>query len=204
VSDAHGSPRRVDRDTLRPALSVSFDCRLLQPATTPRQHPPTDPGHAWNARPRAIPARQGIHISQHFRVRKDRVDRDGKLTLRHNSRLHHIGVGNNWAGVRVLMLVHELSIRIITEDTGDSSANSNSTPPATTNPAAATATHAGATEHQGVNYERETGVNDVARHHNGGAEGTRTPDPHTASSTKDRPCQSAEERQGRNNGLQAT
>ena len=45
------------------------------------------PQTAWNARPRAIPARQGIRISEHFRVRRDRVDADGKLTLRHNSAL---------------------------------------------------------------------------------------------------------------------
>jgi transposase InsO family protein len=77
------------------------------------------PAAAWAARPRAIPARQGIHISNHFRVRKDRIDRDGKLTLRHNSRLHHIGIGHDHAGTRVLMLIHELNIRIIAEDTGE-------------------------------------------------------------------------------------
>ena len=77
------------------------------------------PIQAWTARPRAIPARQGIQISEHFRVRKDRVDRDGKLTLRDNSRLHHIGIGHDWAGARVLMLIRELNIRIITEDTGE-------------------------------------------------------------------------------------
>jgi len=76
------------------------------------------PAAAWAARPRAIPARQGILVSEHFRVRKDRVDRDGKLTLRHNSRLHHIGIGRDHAGTRVLMLIRELDIRIITEDTG--------------------------------------------------------------------------------------
>jgi hypothetical protein len=77
------------------------------------------PTQAWTARPHAIPARQGIQISEHFRVRKDRVDRDGKLTLRHNSRLHHIGIGHDWAGVHVLMFIRELNIRIITEDTGE-------------------------------------------------------------------------------------
>ena len=76
------------------------------------------PATAWAARPRAIPARQGIQISHHFRVRKDRVDANGKLSLRHNSRLHHIGIGRDHAGTRVLMLIRELNIRIITEDTG--------------------------------------------------------------------------------------
>jgi hypothetical protein len=80
------------------------------------RHTPTA---AYTARPRAIPTRQGIHISQHFRVRKDRVDRDGKLTLRHASRLHHIGIGHRWTSTRVLMLIHELNIRIIAEDTGE-------------------------------------------------------------------------------------
>ena len=77
------------------------------------------PAAAWATRPRAIPTRQGIRISEHFRVRKDRVDRDGKLTLRHNSRLHHIGIGHDRAGSRVLMLIRDLDIRIIAEDTGE-------------------------------------------------------------------------------------
>jgi transposase InsO family protein len=76
------------------------------------------PAAAWMARPRAVPARQGIQISHHFRVRKDRVDANGKLSLRHASRLHHIGIGRDHAGTRVLMLIRELNIRIITEDTG--------------------------------------------------------------------------------------
>jgi transposase InsO family protein len=77
------------------------------------------PADAWAARPRSGPKRQGIKIDEQFRVRKDRVDTDGKLTLRHGSRLHHIGVGRRWAGTRVLMLIRELDIRIINEDDGD-------------------------------------------------------------------------------------
>jgi transposase len=79
------------------------------------------PEAAWNARPRAIPARQGIRVSEHFRVRRDRVDADGKLTLRHNSnsRLHHIGTGRRWSGTKVLILARDLHIRIITQDNGE-------------------------------------------------------------------------------------
>jgi transposase InsO family protein len=77
------------------------------------------PATAWTARPRAVPTRQGIQISEHFRVRKDRVDRDRKLTLRHASRLHHIGIGRRWAGTPVLMLIRDRNIRIITEHTGE-------------------------------------------------------------------------------------
>jgi hypothetical protein len=49
-------------------------------------------------------------------VRKDRIDSCGKLTLRCNSRLHHIGLGRRHAGVRVLVLVADLDVRILTED----------------------------------------------------------------------------------------
>jgi transposase InsO family protein len=77
------------------------------------------PAAAWNARPRAIPSRQGIRISEHFRVRRDRVDADGKLTLRHNSRLHHIGIGRRWAGTKVLILARDLELRIITQHDGE-------------------------------------------------------------------------------------
>jgi transposase InsO family protein len=80
-----------------------------------RQTPQT----AWHARPRAIPARQGIRVSEHFRVRRDRVDADGKLTLRHNSKLHHIGIGRRWSGTKVLILARDLDLRIITQDNGE-------------------------------------------------------------------------------------
>jgi hypothetical protein len=74
---------------------------------------------AWNARPKAMPVRQGIRVSEHFRVRRDRVDTDGKLTLRHNSRLHHIGIGRRWSGTQVLILARDLNIRIITQADGE-------------------------------------------------------------------------------------
>jgi transposase InsO family protein len=77
------------------------------------------PADAWNARPRAIPTRQGIHISEHFRVRRDRVDADGKLTLRVNGKLHHIGIGTAHARTPVLMLIHDLHIRVINAATGE-------------------------------------------------------------------------------------
>ena len=38
------------------------------------------------------------------------------VTLRHNSRLHHIGIGRAHAGKRVTLLIHDLQIRILTED----------------------------------------------------------------------------------------
>jgi hypothetical protein len=51
-----------------------------------------------------------------YRLRRDRIDGSGAVTLRHDSRLHHIKVGRRHAGTRVLMLVAGLDIRIVTED----------------------------------------------------------------------------------------
>ena len=52
-------------------------------------------------------------IDGHFRVRNDKIDSNGKLTLRHNSRLHHIGMGRRHAGTPVLLLVHDRHIRVL-------------------------------------------------------------------------------------------
>ena len=47
------------------------------------------------------------------------VDADGKLTLRVNGKLHHIGIGLRLAGTPVLMLVRDLHIRVINAATGE-------------------------------------------------------------------------------------
>jgi transposase InsO family protein len=72
------------------------------------------PAEAYAARPKAAPT--GVSIPAHCRVRRDRLDRGGGVTLRHDSRLHHIKVGRRHAGTRVLMLVAGLDVRIVSED----------------------------------------------------------------------------------------
>jgi transposase InsO family protein len=71
------------------------------------------PQQGYQGRPKAVSAGQPL-IGGHYRVRHDTVDSNGKLTLRHNSRLHHIGLGRRHAAKTVLILVHDLHIRIIT------------------------------------------------------------------------------------------
>jgi transposase InsO family protein len=71
------------------------------------------PTQAHQARPKATAS--GIPlIDGHYRVRHDKIDTNGKLTLRHNSRLHHIGLGRRHAATPVLLLVHDLHVRILT------------------------------------------------------------------------------------------
>lgn len=75
----------------------------------------TTPAKAYAARPLALPSNEPIPLS-HFRTRKDIVGTTGQVTLRVGSRLHHIGIGRAFAGQRVIMLVHDLNVRVITED----------------------------------------------------------------------------------------
>jgi transposase InsO family protein len=58
-------------------------------------------------------------IPTHFRVRHDKIDKVGRVTLSYNGRLHHIGVGSSYAHTPVTMLVADLDIRIINADTGE-------------------------------------------------------------------------------------
>jgi transposase InsO family protein len=75
------------------------------------------PWQAYTARPKATAT--GPYLDPHCRVRHDRVDKAGTVTLRHNSRLHHIGVGRLLAGTRVTLLIDDLDIRIIDRHTGE-------------------------------------------------------------------------------------
>jgi transposase InsO family protein len=72
----------------------------------------------YQARPKATPPAV-TKAEPQARVRRDVVDSDGKLTLRHNGRLHHIGVGRTHARTPILMLINGLDIRIIHATTGE-------------------------------------------------------------------------------------
>jgi transposase InsO family protein len=71
------------------------------------------PLEAYQARPKATASSTPL-IDPHWRVRHDRIDSNGKLTVRHNSRLHHLGIGRRHAGKAVLMLIKDLEVRVIT------------------------------------------------------------------------------------------
>jgi hypothetical protein len=74
------------------------------------------PMATFDARPKATPSGVGHAFPAHYRIRHDRIDPTGVITLRYNSRLHHIGLGRRHAGLRVLVLVADLDVRVITED----------------------------------------------------------------------------------------
>jgi transposase InsO family protein len=69
------------------------------------------PLQAYSARVKARPA--GASPRSHFRVREDRVDQTGKVSLRYESRLYKIGIGRAHKGRAVKLLIADQSIRVI-------------------------------------------------------------------------------------------
>jgi transposase InsO family protein len=76
------------------------------------------PAVAYTARPKAAPGTDRARDT-HDRLRHDKIDKAGCVTLRVNGRLHHIGVGRTLTGTDVLLLVQDLHIRVIHAATGE-------------------------------------------------------------------------------------
>lgn len=93
-------------DTFRGYYNHTRPHRALHRAT---------PAQAYLARPKAVPTGTPLDTG-HYRVRHDRIDPSGVITLRHHSRLHHIGLGRRHAHTRVLVLVRDLHIRVLNTD----------------------------------------------------------------------------------------
>ncbi len=75
------------------------------------------PLQAYSARLKARPTTNPAPDT-HFRVRGDKVDQTGTVTLRHHSRLHHIGIGRAHKGRPIKLLIADRHIRIIDPQTG--------------------------------------------------------------------------------------
>jgi transposase InsO family protein len=76
------------------------------------------PATAYHARPKASPVRRPSSETLE-RLRRDRIDKAGKITLRHGGQLYSIGVGRTHTGTHVLILIQDLNIRIIDAATGE-------------------------------------------------------------------------------------
>jgi len=73
------------------------------------------PREAFDARAKARPMGKAIQIGAGVRVREDRVN-TGNVTVRYRTKLHHIGIGKDHNGKRVIMLIDGLDIRVLAED----------------------------------------------------------------------------------------
>ena len=82
-----------------------------------RSLPGTTPMQAYNATIKATPT--GQPLTAHYRIRHDRIDQFGKLTLRRAGKLHHLGVGRSHARKEVLILVDDHEVTITDRTTGE-------------------------------------------------------------------------------------
>jgi transposase InsO family protein len=69
------------------------------------------PLQAYSARVKARAT--GASASTYFRVRSDKVDKAGKVSLRYDSRLYKIGLGRAYKGRPVKLLIADQNIRVI-------------------------------------------------------------------------------------------
>lgn len=76
------------------------------------------PAAAYTTGLKATPAADRSRDT-HDRVRTDRVSKTGNVTLRHNGRLHHIGLGRTHAGTYIRLLVEDLAITVADATTGE-------------------------------------------------------------------------------------
>jgi transposase InsO family protein len=75
------------------------------------------PAVAYRTRPKAIPGDRSSDA--HTRIRRDRVDEGGSISLRIAGRLIHIGVGRTLARTPVILLIDDLEVRIVHAATGE-------------------------------------------------------------------------------------
>jgi transposase InsO family protein len=76
------------------------------------------PATLYNTMPKALPG-PSRDTETHDRVRHDRVDKSGTVTLRAHGQLRHIGIGRTHTGTHVILLIQDLDVRIIHAITGE-------------------------------------------------------------------------------------
>lgn len=76
------------------------------------------PGEAYRATPKAAPATNG-HAPGHYRLRYDRLDSTGKMTLRRAGRMHHLHTGITHARKRVLAFADDHQVTVADLTTGE-------------------------------------------------------------------------------------
>ena len=76
------------------------------------------PAARYNTMHKALPA-DSRDPDTHDRIRHDRVDKAGSVTVRHAGRLHHIGIGRTYEGTCVILLIQDLNIRVVNTITGE-------------------------------------------------------------------------------------
>jgi transposase InsO family protein len=74
------------------------------------------PAEAYAAREKALPSAEPMDLSGGRKLRHDRLDGKGTVTLRINAKMHHIPCGRQFARLRVRVLVEGLDVSVIGVD----------------------------------------------------------------------------------------
>jgi transposase InsO family protein len=77
------------------------------------------PATVYTTRPKASPTTVDRDDDTHDRVRRDKVDKAGKITWRYQGQMYSIGIGRTHTGTRVIVLAQDLEIRVIDAATGE-------------------------------------------------------------------------------------
>ena len=109
----------------QPATITELQTLLDRFVTEYNQHRPhrslphrATPAALYNQLPKAVPG-PSRDADTHDRIRHDRVDKSGTVTLRVHGQLRHIGVGRTHTGTHVILLVQDLDVRVVNAITGE-------------------------------------------------------------------------------------
>lgn len=90
------------------------DYNQRRPHRSLGRRPPTV---AYHLLPKATPA--GTPTNTHYRIRRDRIDKTGAVSLRRAGRMHHISIDRAHAGTPIVLIIADLDIRVAATTTGE-------------------------------------------------------------------------------------
>ncbi|MGZ5416931.1 MAG: hypothetical protein ACXWDI_07105 [Nocardioides sp.] len=76
------------------------------------------PAAVYRTLPKALPG-ASRDADTHDRIRHDRIDDSGCVTLRVDGKMHHIGISRTHARTHVILLAQDLDVRIVHAITGE-------------------------------------------------------------------------------------
>jgi hypothetical protein len=76
------------------------------------------PAALYDTMPKALPGATR-DAETHDRIRHDIIDKSGSVTLRVHGQLRHIGIGRTHARTHVILLIHDLDVRVVNAVTGE-------------------------------------------------------------------------------------
>jgi len=75
------------------------------------------PAVAHHRLPKDQPHDEGT--TSHYRIRHDRIDKTGTVSLRRGGKMHHISLGRSLKGTQVVLIINDLDIRVVNKTTGE-------------------------------------------------------------------------------------